>query len=343
MKRIQLGFFWYLNHAMWSHGSRWARYVCAGKERRDERSWGEERRGEERSGEERSGEERRGEERMRGSPCGKEEQEVLALSFISSCLGLPSEVRNPLRACQPYNADLSAHTGSQHAATTKQQKAQRISVFILLMTSCVHCNVHIQNWGCRMNVNLVNHASPCVEHSSPVLTVQMKDFSQGRSYDWSCVLKSSIAQNHHCDLTGHEWHFSGHHTCGTLEIVPSQQSQGRGAPSASPSPSIPLEPKALLGIPHTIFKQSLALRSQHSLSLYLYSEALAKPSQCCFNSCYCCFSIDRALCFLKADMLCPLYGTQHPSMGSRGLFYLCWPGRWRLIEQLPRPNEATAS
>lgn len=69
-----------------------------------------------------------------------------------------------------------------------------------------------------------------------------------------------------------------------------------GAPRASPSPSIPLEPKALLGIPHHIFKQSLALRSEHSLSLYLYSEALVKPSPCCFNSRYCCFSIDRLLC-----------------------------------------------
>ncbi len=99
-----------------------------------------------------------------------------------------------------------------------------------------------------------------------------------------------------------------------------------GAPGASPSPSIPLEPKALLGIPHTIFKQSLALRSQRSLSLYLYSEALAEPSQCCFNSCYCCFSIDRILCL--QSLTCSVLFMGHSTVyGFEGFFYLCCPGR----------------
>lgn len=106
----------------------------------------------------------------------------------------------------------------------------------------------------------------------------------------------------------------GHRSCGTLEIVPSQQCVTAGAPSASPSPSIPLEPKALLGIPNTVFKQSLALRSQHSLSLYLYSEALVKPSQCCFNSCYCCFSRDRVLYLLSRTCSVLFMGHSNRSM-----------------------------
>lgn len=99
-------------------------------------------------------------------------------------------------------------------------------------------------------------------------------------------------------------------------------------PGASPSPSIPLEPKALLGIPHTIFKQSLSPRSQCSLALYLYSEALVRPSQCCFNSCYCCFSIYRVLCLLSltCSFLFMGHGT-HP-----WTTFLCCTGRWRWIE-----------
>lgn len=81
---------------------------------------------------------REGQRMGRGGGVEGIEQEVLALSFISSCLGWPSEVWNPLRACQPQNADRSSHTGSLHVAATKKQKAQRIFVFtlVVLMASC---------------------------------------------------------------------------------------------------------------------------------------------------------------------------------------------------------------
>lgn len=47
-----------------------------------------------------------------------------------------------------------------------------------------------------------------------------------------------IAQNHHCDQTGHEWHSSQHHSHCTREIVPSKQSQV-GAPQCLPKPLYP--------------------------------------------------------------------------------------------------------
>lgn len=129
---------------------------------------------------------------------------------------------------------------------------------------------------------------------------------QGSSYDWSCFLHPS--QLKIITVAAH-WKLCR------------ASSPRAGAPSASPSPSIPLEPKALLGIPHTFFKQSLSLRSQHSLSLYLYSEALANPSQCCFNSCYCCFSIDRALCLLSLTCSVLFMGhSTHPWV--RGLLWI---------------------
>lgn len=138
----------------------------------------------------------------------------------------------------------------------------------------------------------VNYVQLCAAHFSLVLTVKIKDLLRAViatevmfSILHMLCFPYFIAQNQIFGINGI--------LLATLEIVPSQQSQGPRALSASPSPSIPLEPKALLGIPHTIFKQSLALRLQHSVSLYLYSEALAK---CCFNSCYCRFSIDRVFC-----------------------------------------------
>ena len=102
-----------------------------------------------------------------------------------------------------------------------------------------------------------------------------------------------------------------------------------GAPSASPSPSIPPEPKVLLGIPHTIFKQSLALRSQQTLSLYLYSEALANPSPCCFKSCYCCFSIDRVPCLLSLTWFVHFMGHS-TSHGFEGLLLLMLPWKMKI-------------
>lgn len=137
----------------------------------------------------------------------------------------------------------------------------------------------------------------------------------------------STVKINHCDQTSNEWH----HSCGTLQIVPSQQSRGLGPPRASPSPYIPLEPNVLLGIPHIIFKQSFALRSLRSPSLYLYSETLATPPpphpstpskpQCCFNSCYCCFSIDGVLCLLSPTCSVLLMGrsTVH---GFEGLLFM---------------------
>lgn len=60
----------------------------------------------------------------------------------------------------------------------------------------------------------------------------------------------------------------------TLEILLSQQSINK-LPTPPPSPVSPqkplspLEPKDLLCIPHAIFKQSLAIRLPHSLSVFV--------------------------------------------------------------------------
>lgn len=152
----------------------------------------------------------------------------------------------------------------------------------------------------------------------------MKDVLRGSSYEQSCVFHPS--QLKIITVTSQVMN-------GILLAIAvaahwklcRASSPGAGASSASPSPSIPLEPKALLGIPHTIFKQSRALRSQHPLSLYLYSEALAKPSLCCFNSRYCCFSIDRVLCLprLTCSVLFMGHGT-HPWPGGILLLMLPW-------------------
>ncbi len=183
----------------------------------------------------RRGEERRGEERR---PCGeKKEQEVLTLSFISSCLGQPSEVWKPLRACQPYSADLSSHT-----ATTKKQKAQRISVFILvlLMISCVYCNMHIQNW---------RHRPPEQSECKPSkLCVTM--FWILLACGTFLGFPTFISQNHHWDLMGYEWHSSWHHSCGTLEIVPRPAVPGPRPPLPPQAPQFPWSPKRCLAF-HT--------------------------------------------------------------------------------------------
>lgn len=92
---------------------------------------------------------------------------------------------------------------------------------------------------------------------------------------------------------------------------------GRGALVSPQTPLSPLEPKVLLGIQHTIFKQSLTLIVQRSLPLCLYSEAVANPSQCCFNSCYCCFSIDGVPCLLSLKSCVLFMGHGSASQGRR--------------------------
>lgn len=101
---IQSGFFWYLNHAVEPRLKMGLiQYVWRGEDE--------------------------------GDPVGKEEQEVLALSFISSCLDPPSEVWNPLRACQPPNAALSSHTGSQQPPQRNKRHKGSLFIPVVLMTS----------------------------------------------------------------------------------------------------------------------------------------------------------------------------------------------------------------
>lgn len=114
-----------------------------------------------------------------------------------------------------------------------------------------------------------------------------------------CFSITPTPKNPPCVHTSHKTMFPllsrPRHSGNCAEPADPQPGGWRGS-NDSPNSSIPLEPRALLGIPHIIFKQSPALRSQRSVPLYLYSEGLANPSQCCLKSFYCCFSRERFLC-----------------------------------------------
>lgn len=128
---------------------------------------------------------------------------------------------------------------------------------------------------------------------------------------------------------GHEWHSSRHHGCGALEIVPSQQSQGPGAPAPPQAPLSPWSPERCLAFHTPSLNKAFAVRSRRSLSLYLYSEALASPSQCCFKSCYCCFSIDRELRLLSPT--CSVHFMRRSAaQWGRGLLLFMSPWKMKI-------------